>query len=148
MKAKDIMRTDHLQVCSETTDCRHVAQIMAQHNIGSVPICDRAGKLEGIITDRDIVVRVVAAGKSFETPAKDVMSGDLQTCPPDCDLKDVEERMRKHQVRRLPVVDESGRLQGIISIGDLVACLHGKKEHELVTVLESVATPQEQPTRT
>lgn len=141
MKARDIMTTGHLQVCSETTDCRHVAQIMAQNSIGSVPVCDSNGKLEGIITDRDICCRLVAQGKSFETPARDIMSGDLQTCSPDTSLKDVEAIMRQYHIRRLPVVDQANKLEGFISLADLAAKLHGLKEHGLVEVLESVATP-------
>ncbi len=142
MKAKEIMKAEHLQVCSDETDCRHIAQLMADNNVGAIPICDAAGKLEGIITDRDIVCRIVGPGKSYETPAKDIMSGDLHTCSPDASLKDVEATMRKFQIRRLPVVDADLRLLGVIALADLVAALHGKKEHELITVLEAVAMPQ------
>lgn len=69
MKAKDIMTADHIWVCGDTTDCRQVAQLMAQHDIGAIPVLDNRGRLEGIITDRDICCRCVAEGRSFESPS-------------------------------------------------------------------------------
>lgn len=141
MKARELMTSDHLWVCSETTDARQVAKLMLEHNVGSIPVVDNAGRLEGILTDRDICCRIVAEGRSFETPARDIMSGPVRTCHADAELPEIEEIMRDYRVRRLPVVDDDRKLQGFISIGDLAKHCHGLfKEHQVVQTLEAIST--------
>jgi CBS domain-containing protein len=131
--------------CAETDDCRHVAQMMVEHDVGSIPVLDEEGRLEGLITDRDICCKIVAQGKSYETPARELMSSPVYTCRPETSLKDVEETMEQHRIRRLPVVDAQNHLQGFISLGDLAHhCTGASKiwqEHRLANVLEAVSSP-------
>ena len=142
MKAKDVMKSDHLWACSTTTDARQASILMTRHDVGCLPVLDDQGRLEGIITDRDIVIRVLAQGLSFETPVREVMSKPVHTIHPFADIREVESMMEQFKVRRLPVVDENYRLQGIISISDLARKYHGfLKEHRLAEVLEYVSTP-------
>ena len=101
------------------TPVAQVAQLMQQENVGSVPIVE-GGKLVGTITDRDITIRIVAEGKDPQsTTVGEVASRDLVTIDPQQDLDEVLRLMAKHQVRRLPVVEEDGRLVGILSQADV-----------------------------
>ncbi|MES2206374.1 MAG: CBS domain-containing protein [Pseudomonadota bacterium] len=114
----DIMSRD-IQVVSPAESVRTVAQKMKELDVGAIPVCE-GKKLIGMITDRDIVIRVVADGKSTEsTCARDVMSQDLQWCFEDQDLEEVEGKMSESQIRRLPVMNQQKELVGIISLGDL-----------------------------
>lgn len=142
MKARDLMKAHNIWACAETSDCRHVAQMMAEHDVGAIPVLDSEGRLEGIITDRDLCCRILACGKSYETPVRDVMTCQVYTCGPDSSLKEIESLMIEYRIRRLPVVDEENKLQGFISLSDLARECHGPlKEHGLAEVLECVSTP-------
>jgi CBS domain-containing protein len=140
--AEEIVSPHKVWACSETDDCRKAAQTMAEHDIGSLPVCDSRGRLEGIVTDRDICCRIVAKGKSFETPVREIMTHPAQSCRLDDDLEYIESLMRDKKIRRLPVVDDSDKLQGFISIGDLARQYPRlESEHELIEVFEAVSTP-------
>ncbi|EQB97150.1 hypothetical protein GA8_02570 [Geobacillus sp. A8] len=90
---------------------------MRDFNVGAIPIVDD-GRLVGMITDRDIVVRGMAEKRPGSTAVTEVMSRDLVTLSPDDSVQKAADMMARHQIRRLPVV-ENGRLVGIISLGDL-----------------------------
>jgi CBS domain-containing protein len=95
------------------------ARLLYRHNIGSVPVCTEDGKLKGVVTDRDIVMRCVAAENDPETtPVREIMTRGLITVSPKDDVREAARQMAESQVRRLPVV-ESGKLVGYLSIGDL-----------------------------
>lgn len=97
----------------------YASRLLYRHNIGSVPVCDDDGILQGIVTDRDIVLRVVAADSDpHQTPVKDIMSENVITVAPDEDVKRVSMLMGASQVRRLPVVDD-GKVVGMVSLADL-----------------------------
>jgi CBS domain-containing protein len=96
-----------------------VARIMRDQGIGDVLVTDEAGALSGIVTDRDIVVRAVAAGMSLETTkVGEICSGDLVRVEPDTSVEEVVRIMREHAIRRVPVV-QGDKPIGIVSIGDL-----------------------------
>ena len=144
MKAQDLMTAHDLWACVETSDAQEVACMMTEHNVGAIPVLDKQGRLEGIITDRDICCRLVAEGRSYDTPARELMSRSVQTVHPDTELSEIESIMREHRIRRLPVVDENQKLQGFISTSDLIHACHGKEEeHELVEVLETITSYQQ-----
>jgi len=103
---------------------RDVAKIMADIDAGSVPVSEN-DRLVGMITDRDIAVRAVAAGKGPDTPVREVMSQEVKYCYDDEDLDHVAKNMGDIRVRRLPVVNRDKRLVGIVSLGDLA--LKGEK---------------------
>ena len=113
MKVKDLM-TPSPTVCRPEDTVSQAATLMKQEDCGAIPVVSDEGKLVGIITDRDIVVRAVAAGKDPRTtPVSAVMSADPSTLTPDADVEQAEKLMAHRQVRRLPVV-EDGHLVGIL----------------------------------
>jgi CBS domain-containing protein len=95
------------------------ARLMRDEDVGLIPIVE-SDRLVGTVTDRDIAVRVVAEGKSPEkTRVADVASRELVTIDPDQDVEEAMRLMAKHQVRRLPVVEEDGKLVGIVAQADI-----------------------------
>lgn len=121
MKASEIM-TEAVQGCSPQSTVQDVAQRMQQLDTGVIPIVDGesgSGRLVGLVTDRDLALRVLAEGRGPETPAFEAMSENVRSIGPDDDVEDVRHLMSETQVRRVPVCDEQGRLLGIISQADL-----------------------------
>ena len=115
------------------------ARLMREEHIGSPPITDDE-KLVGMITDRDITTRVVAEAADAEaTPVGDVYSRDLVSVEPDVDLEEALQLMARHQIRRLPVV-ENGRLIGIVAQADIALAENVQKTGELV---EAISEPSE-----
>jgi CBS domain-containing protein len=96
------------------------AKVMAEIDAGALPVAER-DRLVGMITDRDIAVRAVAAGKGPDTPVREVMSWDVRYCFEDEDLDHVAHNMAEERIRRLPVVNRSKRLVGILSLADIAA---------------------------
>lgn len=121
MEVSEIMTGQVISIC-EDEPVIAAAKLMKQRNIGSLPVRDDRGKLKGIVTDRDIVLRCVASGASAqELRVGEIMSRNLETVSPHEDAGKVAERMSERQVRRLPVTDD-GVLIGIIALGDMARC--------------------------
>jgi CBS domain-containing protein len=117
MKVRDLMTSDPSTV-RPTDPCAQAATLMRQEDCGAIPVVEDA-RLVGIVTDRDIVVRAVAAGKDpRSTPVSEVMSADPITVKPDSDSDEAARLMAEFQVRRLPVVAD-GRLLGIFVTAQL-----------------------------
>lgn len=117
MKVRDIMTKDIACLRSDESVAR-AAQLMKQYDCGSIPVCTD-DKLIGIITDRDIAVRSVAAGQDYgQQKVSDVMSKNLVVGSPDMDISDAAKIMSDRQIRRLPVI-ENNSLIGIVSLGDI-----------------------------
>ena len=115
------------------TPIQQVAQIMIDCACGEVPICDQDGALVGVITDRDIAVRVVGEGRPPEqTSAGDVMTRRLVAARFDDSVDQAIRMMEFHQIRRLPVIDEERRLLGIVSQVDIAARSSTRKAGELL----------------
>lgn len=116
------------------------AQLMDELNVGSIPVFE-AGRLVGMVTDRDIVVRAVSAGRApAQTAVGEVMSAGISYCFTDEVVDDVMQRMREMQVRRMPVMDRStGKLAGIVALGDLAT----KHSAEVDRTLSEISTPSE-----
>ena len=118
MKVKDLMTPKPTVVRPEDTTSQ-AATLMKQNDCGAIPVVANGGKLVGIVTDRDIVLRVVAAGKDpRSTPVSAVMTADPVTLSPDSNADAAEKLMADRQVRRLPVV-EDGHLVGILVTAQL-----------------------------
>lgn len=98
---------------------QEAARQMREENIGFLPVCDDSEKVLGTITDRDIALRVVAEGKSFDTKVEDVMSREVVSASADDDISDAESLMSSRQKSRLIVTDGDGKLEGVISLSDL-----------------------------
>ena len=117
MKVRDVM-TSSVDWLTPDTSVVEVAQLMKKDDVGSIPICSE-NRLIGIVTDRDIVLKVVAtAGNTNNISAKDIMSEDIISVSADQDVHEAADLMSRNQIRRLPVV-ENGKLMGILAIGDL-----------------------------
>jgi CBS domain-containing protein len=117
MKVSDAMTRD-VQLASPKQSIRDAARVMAAIDAGALPV-EENDRLVGVITDRDIAVRAVAAGKAPTTKVRDVMSHEVLYCYDDQDLDEVARNMGEVKVRRLPVLNRDKRLVGILSFGDL-----------------------------
>lgn len=119
MKIQDVMTRDPRCVSPQAL-AREAAQIMRDEDVGIVPVVE-GSRLVGLVTDRDLAVRLVADGRDGNTTVRDVMSSDrIATCRPDQDLDQAMETMAREQVRRIPIVDERGSLVGIVAQADVV----------------------------
>jgi CBS domain-containing protein len=108
------------------------AKMMAFHNLGLLPICSGDGKPLGVITDRDIALRVIGKDRlAAQTVVEDVMTTPAQSVAPDCPVDRVGELMTQSGVSRLLVLDESGRLAGLVSVADLL--VHAPGHNALAT---------------
>jgi len=118
MKLREIM-TDDVSAVSPQDSIIEAAKIMQNKNVGCIPVCDNNKQVKGILTDRDIVIRVVAEARDpKQLDVNAVMSKGLTLGRPDMDAEEAAKIMAEHQIRRLPIV-EKNNLIGIISIGDL-----------------------------
>jgi CBS domain-containing protein len=138
VKIREIM-TESPETISPDDTLQEAARRMKQLDIGMLPVCE-SDHIVGTITDRDISVRGVAEGKDpKQAHVSDAMSqGEVLCCAADDDVKEVAKRMRDHQVRRIPVLDSSKRLIGIVSLGDVA--LHAD-ERTAGDALEGVSQP-------
>ena len=135
MKVSEAM-TKQVVTAAPGDSVQKVAGIMLNIDSGAVPILED-GKVVGLVTDRDIVLQVVAKGGALSTPVSGVMSGDVQTCKEDDNLSDAAAQMASHQIRRLVVANDAGALVGILSLGDIAvdygAKVVGKTLEEIST---------------
>lgn len=118
MRCEELMTPDP-EVLHARGTVRDAAAQMRDANVGFLPIIDDAEQVVGVLTDRDLVVRVMAQGLSLETRAEEVMTAEVISCRPDDDLEQVEDLMSANRKTRLAVIDEGGRLAGVISIADI-----------------------------
>jgi CBS domain-containing protein len=134
-KVREIM-TANPRTIEPTTSIIEAARLMRDQDVGPAPIIE-GGRVVGILTDRDIVVRIVAEGKDPQsTTAGDVASKQLVTIDPEQSLDEAARLMAQHQVRRLPVCEEDGRLVGIIAQADVAMAA---AEHETGRVVEEIS---------
>ena len=130
-KVRDVMSERPRGVSPETT-VQEVAEVMAQEDVGSVPVLE-GDRLHGIVTDRDIAVRAVAKGKDPRgMPVREITTRELVTVGPDEDLADALQLMASYQVRRIPVVDEDARLIGVVAQADVALEAKEKAVGEMV----------------
>ncbi len=133
-RAREIMTADPACVrASETV--RDAAQIMAERGVGAVPVCGEDNRLKGMITDRDIVVKVLAAGHDPRAvTAGELAQGETVTIGADDDANEIMKTMAEHKIRRLPVIDGQ-RLVGMISQADVARALPHAQVGDLVEAL-------------
>jgi CBS domain-containing protein len=117
MHVKDAMSSD-VKIANPNQTIRDAARLMAQLDCGCLPVGED-DRLVGMITDRDIAVRAVAAGKSLKTPVREIMSLEVKYCFEDAGVDEVARNMADIKVRRLPVLNRGKRLVGIVSLGDI-----------------------------
>ena len=116
-KISEVMTSD-VKVARPDDSVQQAATMMADQDVGALPVCD-GERLCGMITDRDIAIRAVAAGLGNDTTVREVMSEEVIWCLEDDDTQEVLGRMADRQVRRIPVIDAQRKLVGIVALGDL-----------------------------
>ena len=143
-KCREVMTRDPAS-CSASEMVTKVASLMKQHDVGSVPVVESDKRLVGIVTDRDIVVKVVAAGRNPEqTPVKEAMTPNPVRCKEDDDLDYALKLMKERQVGRMPIADGSGRLTGIIAQADVATRVNkDAKTGELVEAISESGTTRQ-----
>ena len=125
MRVRDLMSKSVVTIAPEESAAL-AARLLSRHELGSLPVCAADGTLAGIVTDRDIVTRCVAAGEEpGRVPVRDIMSPAPSVITPETPISDAARLMAQRQVRRLPVVD-SGRVVGIVSLGDIAKNMPSK----------------------
>ncbi|HEY5610572.1 MAG TPA: CBS domain-containing protein [Thermoanaerobaculia bacterium] len=142
-KCRDIMTKDPV-VCTPNDTVDRVAQVMKWEDVGPVPIVDDAvtRRLLGIVTDRDLALKIVAEGREPKrTRVEEVMTLNPVNCRPDDDIEEALEAMEKHQLRRLPIVDEENCLVGIIAQADVARKLDSNDTADLVQEVSEPARP-------
>jgi CBS domain-containing protein len=139
MQVRDIM-TNRLAYCTPQANLEEVAEMMVQYDCGAIPVIDPgSNKALGLITDRDIVCRSVAIHQNpAGMTAQQVMSEPVAAVTPQSSLEDCLTKMEAAQVRRMLVVDQAGKLCGMVSQADIVRTL---PEHEIAELLRDVSTP-------
>jgi CBS domain-containing protein len=139
LRCRDIM-TRNIITARHDTLITEVARLMRDEDVGAVPVIGDDGKLAGIVTDRDLVVKGLNSDKNdAEIVAENCMSTDLYTVNQNDRLVEVIREMGDHQVRRIPVVDSRDRLVGIISMADVA--IQTNKDKELGDALEEISQP-------
>jgi len=139
MRIADIMSRDVHVALPETT-LRDAAEVMAQNDVGALPVYD-GRRLLGIITDRDIVVRGLAKGLGPDTSVTQAMTEGVECCFEDDDITEVADKMASAQIRRIAVVDADNKLVGMVSLGDVA---RETKPATSGDVLEEVSQPSQQ----
>jgi CBS domain-containing protein len=136
MQCSTLMKAD-VECCQLGDTVEYAARRMAERNIGFLPVCDERGEVVGTLTDRDIVLRVVAEGlDASATSIRDVCTRDVIACALDDDLVVAEALMSKHKKSRIMCLDDGQRLAGVISLSDVARVETGARSSAL---LRSVA---------
>ena len=118
MKIRELMSDPVIRIHPEES-VAVAARTLTRYNIGILPVCGADGRVCGLVTDRDLVTRCIASGRSpASTPVKDVMTTHIVSARPDMETSAAAGLMGREQIRRLPVV-ENGKLCGMVSLGDL-----------------------------
>ena len=117
MKISEVMTTE-VKIADPSRTIQDAAKLMDKNDCGSLPVGE-GDRLVGMITDRDIVIRAVAAGLPADTPIREIMSKEMKYCFENDDVHEVADNMSDIQMRRLPVLNSKKRIVGIVSIGDL-----------------------------
>ena len=133
--ARDIMTPG--AVCVRASDTAYdAAKLMAANDIGALPICGEDNRLKGMLTDRDILVRVIAEGKEARAVhASELAQGHTITIDEDADVTDVLRTMKEHQIRRLPVLDGNHGLVGMIAQADVARAVNDSDVGEVVDAI-------------
>lgn len=140
-RVNEIMSQDVVRI-APTDSIRHAAELMARYDIGALPVCDN-NRLVGMVTDRDLAVRAVSAGKPPDTRVHEVASGPIEWCFDDDSLDEIQHYMADAQLRRLPVVDHDKRLVGMLSLADIATRTASPSRDALANTLEGVSQPKQ-----
>jgi CBS domain-containing protein len=139
MKARDLM-TAPPRTCQPDTDLAAAAQLMWEGDCGVIPVVDSEGHVAGVVTDRDICIASATRRLPPERiSAAQAMTTQVHACLPTDSLDDALTTMKRYQVRRLPVVDANGHLQGVLSMNDIARAVGKKGAPSATSVLDAMA---------
>jgi CBS domain-containing protein len=143
VRVRDIMTPDPA-FCTPDTTAGEAAALMRDHDAGSIPVVEngQSKKLVGTVTDRDLAVRGLADGKGPDTLVRELMTPSPITCGPDDEVEIVREVMVSQQVRRVPVVDQDGRLVGIVAQADIAREDGAASDREVGRIVEAISEPR------
>jgi len=145
MQVQDVMSSPVL-CCSTDATLDVAARLMWEGDCGVIPVVDKAGRLAGILTDRDICMACYTQGKApREIAVSSVMAEEVVTCRPDDSLEVVERSLGQHQIRRAPVVDDTSRPVGVVSLNTLArhaATIDDGMDHGVVLTLAAIGEPR------
>jgi CBS domain-containing protein len=127
---QEAMTSNPTAITPDTT-VQEAARLMKSEDVGALPVVED-GRLTCVVTDRDLAIRGLAEGTSPQTPVRDVASKDVATIDPQQSLEEAARLMAEHQVRRLPVVEEDGRLVGMLAQADVAKAGHDTLTGEVV----------------
>ena len=138
LQVREIMNAE-VATCTCDTNLDQVASLMWDRDCGAIPVVDVAHEPVGMVTDRDIAMGAMLSRRSQQDLRVDEIKqlGEVISCTSSDAVRDALKKMRRHQVRRLPVVDETGRLAGILSLGDIIGRT-GKKQRAGVSCRDTV----------
>jgi CBS domain-containing protein len=142
MKTCNDVMTKNPTCCAASDPVQAAAEIMKNEDVGSVPVIESAEnpRLVGVVTDRDIVLRVIADGKDYRSVTiQEVMSVNPVTCAPEDSMQDAIDKMSQHQIRRLPIVDGGHHVIGIIAQADVATRV--TKPKRTAEMLEEISQP-------
>jgi CBS domain-containing protein len=143
MQIKEVM-TLAPEIIHTNAAVREAAAKMRELEVGSLPVCD-GERLEGLITDRDITIRMVAEGlDASSTKVSDIMTPGVTYCFEDQSVDEAATIMEAHQIRRLPILDREKRLVGMLSLGDIAVRTEGTPDQDLADdALKNISEPAE-----
>ena len=144
MKVKDVMKID-VGFCSADDSLMKAAEMMRARDCGVVPIVDEEKWVVGMLTDRDLCLAVVARNrKASDVECKDLIGGRAIVCAPEDKLEDALRKMRKHQIKRLAAVSESGELVGILTVADVLIAVQKDKnlKKKIYATLRAIFKPR------
>ncbi|MCX5543394.1 CBS domain-containing protein [Paraburkholderia sp. CNPSo 3076] len=133
----EVMSREVVHIAPDTT-IRHAAELMRDHDIGALPVCD-GDQIVGMVTDRDLAMRGLAQGCTGEETVSHVATSGVQWCYEDEDVNVVQRRMAEAQVRRLPVVNHERELVGTLSLGDIATRCDGAQRERIANTLEDIS---------
>jgi len=138
MQVAEIMTKDVCS-CSPGMNAATAAELMWSRNCGSLPIVEDGGRVVGIVTDRDLFLSLGTSNRRpSELPLGEIMNKDLALCNPGSDVRDALKTMAQRQLRRLPVVDQAGNLQGILSLADIALRTDDEQSMDVLNVVRAV----------
>jgi signal-transduction protein with cAMP-binding, CBS, and nucleotidyltransferase domain len=135
MRVEELMSV--VKWCKQGDSVRDCARLMKEESLGFVPICDDAGTPFGVVTDRDLAIRVLAEGRSADDPIERFMTHDTIACRLGDDLRDAERLMRERRTSRVMVCDEDGKVRGVISLADIAGVAEDEEIGETVQQVKS-----------
>ena len=143
MRVRDVMTPDPA-CCTPDATAQEAAILMRDNDCGSLPVVESESnrRLIGTVTDRDLAVRALAEGKGSDTPVRELMTDGPTTAAPEDEVETVREVMVAQQVRRVPVVDEDGRVVGIVAQADIAREEGAASDQEVGRIVEAISDPR------